>query len=220
MKKLLTAASFVFVIGATLSCLAAELPAQPASPPEDNAQLAADIDSFLTPDNMAKLEQDKVVMVSKSKKDEKGKSRAHGRAIVIIKRPFDPIWNQLTHNEDWPEFFPNLASSQTYIQEGNTAGLYEVVKALFMTFRYHAVHVRDKENGIIRWHLDRTKKNDIVDTSGSWLIRRHGENACIVVYSVFVDSGMSLPKPVEDFFQVQSLRNVVKALKKRLEAKP
>jgi len=179
---------------------------------------SVDIDAFLTPENIAQLEAGKVVMASHKTKNAEGKSKAQGYALILIKRPFDPIWDQLTHNEQWPEFFPNLASSEKYMDEGNTVGLYECVKAFFMKFRYHAIHVRDKANGTIRFNLDRTKENDVKDTNGSWTVRRHGDNACIAIYSVSVDSGMALPGKIEDFFQNQSLRNVVKALKKRMES--
>jgi hypothetical protein len=177
----------------------------------------ADIETFLTPENIAKLEEDKVIMVSKGSKDANGKSQAQGRALVLVRAPFEPIWDALTQNEHWTEFFPNLVSSEKYMEDGVNVGVHDVIKALFMSFSYHTIQTRLKDKGVIEWRLDKSKKNDIVDTTGSWAIRPHGDKACILIYSASVQSGMNVPKKVEDFFQGQSLRNVVKAVKKRVE---
>jgi ribosome-associated toxin RatA of RatAB toxin-antitoxin module len=210
----------VFVIAMSFAGLAAlGACAEEAPAAADAGIVSVSVDSFLTRENIAKLEKGEVVMVKSGTKDAQGHSQGQGRAAILVNRPFAAVWEQMIRSEEHHEFLPHLISSVKYSEQGNEVGLEKKVRVTLMTITYHALHTRDRGKGVISWRLDQTKKNDIKDTRGNWTFRAHGENACIVVYTTAVESGMLVPKAIENFFLNQDLPGVVKAVKKRMESK-
>lgn len=193
--------------------------ATPAQPLKTPAEIRAEVEALLTPETVAKIEKGEVVAVKKGAKDAAGRSSAEGRAMILINRPWTEVWDQLVTNEEYPEFMPHSSKSEEYFRNGNEVGLNERVKALFLDVSYYVIHTRDRDARVIAWRLDHSKKNDINETVGSWTFCPHGENACILVYSARIESGMFLPKAVENFFMNRDLPGIVKAVKKRVEGK-
>ena len=174
----------------------------------------------LTPEQIARLEDGKVVVFKKGSKDAKGNLLGNGRVMVLVGKPYQEVWKHLRDHDKWPEFMPHLVKIETYYEKGNEAGVHETLSILLNKVRYYVIHTNtyDEKAGTLAWRLDKSKKNDIKDTSGSWTIKPYGKDRCLIDYSVTVDSGMYVPGFIEDFLFNQDLPGVVKALKKRAES--
>lgn len=180
---------------------------------------AAEWDKYLTPDNLARIEKGEIISFKKGDKESDGTSSARGRVLAIVNRSRDDVWALLTNKEEDIHYAPHLASIECYFQEGNRAGYTETVKVAFKTWRYNVIHTRDKDAGVISWEMDKSRENSVRDTAGSWMLRAHGEERCIVMYSVSVDSGAFFPKVIENYLFNTDLPNIVKAMKKYAEGK-
>jgi len=179
---------------------------------------AEDMDAYLTPKNIARLEKGDVIVFKKSGKDERGKASGEGRVMALVNRPFDIVWEHLCRFEDHPQFMPRLVDIEMYPVDEHTRGMKETVSLPFMKVCYHVLQTPDKEAGTVAWRLDRTKENDINDTSGCWMLKPHGDDQCIVMYSGVADSGLFIPKVLENYLMKFNLPDIVKALKKRAES--
>ncbi len=187
------------------------------SPLAFGADEPARIEDSLTEENMAKLEKGKTVFEPRSLRVD-GKSRGGGLVMVVVEKPRPEVWQYLISTKDDPEYMPRLLETSEYYRKGKEVGLRQVVKGVFKKIVYHVIQTRDVETYTVTWRLDDTKENGIVDTTGSWKIFEHGEGKCILAYTMSVDTGMSIPRPLEKLALRYDLPDVVQALKKRAES--
>ena len=176
------------------------------------------IDRLLTPENTAKLVKGEVVLTSTYYKDERGKTRTKGAAIVIVDRSTEEVWKHLGQFEQYPLFMPRMTSAAPYFHEGNRVGVEFTLKVVFKTIRYCIMHTIDKDKGILTLNLDKSKENDIRSTNGEWLVKPHGQGKSLVFHSVTIDTGMAVPVVIMDYLTKKDLPNIVFALKQRVEA--
>ena len=176
------------------------------------------IDRLLTPENTAKLVKGEAVLTSMYYKDERGKTRTRGAAIVIVDRTTEEVWKHLDQFEEYPLFMPRMTSAAPYFNEGNRVGVEFTLKVVFKTIRYSIMHTIDKDKGILTLNLDKSKENDIRSTNGEWLVKPYGQGKSLVFHSVTIDTGMAVPVVIMDYLTKKDLPNIVFALKQRVEA--
>ena len=196
-------------IAAALFALALFAPAVAASGAEAEG-------GALTREDVARLERGEVLLRNQVDKDAKGRGR--GRAIVLIRRPPAAVWTVLTDYEKHTEFMPGVVRSKVYSRADRTVGVAYTLKVLLKSIRYHCLCTAAPDQRAIRWTLDKSRKNDIAGTTGCWEIRPHGDGGSIAIYSLAVDTGMSVPRFVQNFLTRRDLPNVARALKKRVES--
>lgn len=177
-----------------------------------------ELETLLTPQNMEKLSKGEVVLVSQSYKDNKGKMRAKGAAIVVVNRPPEDVWQVLPDFTGYPEFMPRMISAKPYMNDGNAVGVEFQLKVVFRKITYSILHSIDREKGVLTLRLDHSRKNDIADTSGIWIVKSYGTGKTILSHSVILDSGLAVPTAIEDYLTKRDLPNVVVAVKKRVES--
>lgn len=176
-----------------------------------------DVDKYFTAANIGKLEAGETVILNHTFTDEKGNAAGSGLAMILIERPVKDVWNVLIDFSAYPQFMPRVVSTKEYFHEGNSYGIDYTIKVMVKKIRYHILRTRKADEGILTYRIDKSKKNDIADTHGFWVLRPHGENRCILVYSVVVDSGISVPKSIQNYLTRRDLPGLVGAVKKRAE---
>ncbi|HNT89468.1 MAG TPA: SRPBCC family protein, partial [Candidatus Hydrogenedentes bacterium] len=142
-----------------------------------------ELDKCLTQENLERIEKNELVVYKMGAKDADGSAQAFGRVLTIINRPKQDIWRLLSHAEEHLNYQPHLVAVARYKTEDGQEGLKETVRVAFKTFTYHIIETYDEEAGVITWRLDKSRENSIRDTRGSWVIRPHGEDRCIVMYT-------------------------------------
>lgn len=178
---------------------------------------ALDINKYLTPANIAKMEKGEVVMLDQTYVDGEGKTRGKGLAMAMVNASPDTIWKFLGDFNNYPQFMPRVTSTKTYLSSGSKKGVYFTLKVAFKTVKYNCMHTIDKGTRTVKWELDKSKENDIAETIGAWIIKPQGEKS-ILCYTVAVDTGMAVPKVIQDYLTKKDLPNVVKAMKSRVES--
>ena len=177
-----------------------------------------DPEPLMTAENLAKMEQDEVLLL-KSDTATNGESVAGtGLAMALINAPVDAVWGYLIDYASQPEYMPRILTAESYPVEGDETGIKQTVKVAWKTIVYHIRQTVDEEKHLLRWRLDHEKENNIAETVGSWQLLPHEEEKTIAVYSLNVDSGMRIPKFLENYLMRRDLPGLIEALKLRAES--
>jgi hypothetical protein len=200
----------MWMAAAILLCSAAE----PA------ASVCPDPAAVLTAERLSALERGEMVAVKSAKKDSGGNSSAQGLVIVLIHRPLAVTWGYLKDYEKFPEYMPRITKVEVYHKDGPTTGLKETLKVAWKTVVYHLLQTEEAGETECRltWTLDPSRESDIASTDGCWILRAHGEDKTIALYTLHADSGMRVPQFLENYLMNRDLPGVAEALKQRVES--
>jgi len=176
------------------------------------------MDPHLTPENLKTLELGKPVLVKNSAKSNSGGVKGEGVALILINLPPEQVWPHVKGYDKLPEFMPRMLTSEKYSENGDTIGVAQTLKIAWKKITYHVLQTTNDDKFEMAFHLDKSKTNDIKETTGHWLLRPHGENKTIAMYAFSVDTGMAVPQFIENFLMNRDLPGVVEAMKKRAES--
>lgn len=147
-----------------------------------------------------------------------GKSAGRGVGAVVVDRPMQEVWNAVARFDDKPEYMPRLKSVQLLGQQPGALRLRMVVDASVTTARYTAWFRLDPAAHTIDWKLDRTATdNTIRDTEGGYRMYEIAPGRTLVVYRTYVDSGLHVPRFIQDYMMRRSVPDLLKAIKARVE---
>lgn len=178
------------------------------------------VDKNLTPENTAKLENGEVVKFNTVTKDEKGNDRGKGVAMVIIHASKEKILAAIEDYPTYPAWMPNTKSTKITNKQGDRVDVEFTLKIMGFTVLYTCIHRINEAAGTVEWRMDDAKpKENVKDSVGAWVIKPIGDNKCIVAYTVAVDTGVSIPKFIQDALTNSSLPKVVKSVRTRVEGK-
>ncbi len=148
-----------------------------------------------------------------------GKSSGRGVGAIVIERPLSAVWATVSHYEDKAEYTPRLQRVSVLDKQEGLLHVYMEVDASVTTARYTAWFKLDETEHSIKWTLDHTaKSNTIADTQGEYRLYELGSDRTLAVYKTWVDSGLAVPRFIQDYMARKSLPNLLKALKRRVES--
>lgn len=180
--------------------------------------MTVDIDAALTPANKKKLDSGEAVIL-KTKVDDKGaKVISNAAAMVVVNKPLDQVWPYLVAFDKLPEFIPGLIQSEKYTEKDGAIGIKQCYKVLWKKVVYHVLQVNDEEKHTMTFSLDKTQKNDIAETQGQWVLRPYGEGKTLAVYSLALDTGMPVPRFIQNLLMNKDLPGTMNAVKRRAES--
>ena len=178
-----------------------------------------DISKFLTPENIQKLEAGQVVKENIMKKAADGSDSGRGIALILVNASKDKIMNELKRYETYPQWMPNTKKTKVIERTATSSVVEFELGILGAQINYTVIHKINKENGTIQWRMDDNKpKNNVKDSVGAWVLKAHGDKT-IVAYTVEVDTGVSVPKFIQNWLSNKSLIKVLKAVKGQVEGK-
>lgn len=189
-------------------------------PPTPIAFLRPDTAALLTPENVAKLEAGQTLSFKVGMDQKSGSSKGGGTVMVLVNRPWETLWAYLLDHTTYAEYLPRVKSVECYLNEPNKLGLKISARIVIRGLVQHVINTLDKENLTITWVLDQSKKNDIRDTAGAWMLVPHGEGKTILVYAIQIDMGWAMPNWLENFMIRRDLPGFVESLKDYAESKP
>lgn len=169
----------------------------------------------LTPAELAKIEAGEIILESQTQDDASGKSRGRGLAIGFIGAGKDKIIDTILKYEDYPQFMPRVQSTEVYNRTATEVDTKFTIKVVLVKVTYHLAHKIDRAAGTITWTLDKNKKNEIAGTDGVWVFKPY-KNGTIVYYSLSVDTGLAVPKSIEDYLTKKDLPDIVRRIRERV----
>lgn len=174
---------------------------------------------LLTAERLAEVEKGKVVVVkAKEREGEKKSAAASAAALALIDKPASEVFDVLLAFEQQADYMPRLVEVNRYELDGPAIGLHHKLKVVWKTVEYYLHMSVDEDNLHMSWTLDPTKENGIETTDGAWTLLPWGEDRCIAVYEIDVDTGMAVPKFVAQMLLNSDLPGVLDALKQRAES--
>ncbi|MCZ7586129.1 MAG: SRPBCC family protein [Deltaproteobacteria bacterium] len=179
-----------------------------------------DLSKYLTSDNLAKLADGDIVKENIMEKDAAGNDKGRGVALIMIDAPPDKVMAALDSFETYPSWMPNTKQTKVVKREGNRVDVEFELSIVGSQVTYTCIHEVNKDAGTVRWRMDDAKpKKNVADSVGAWVVKAHGDGKSIVAYTVAVDTGMSVPKFIQNWLTNTSLKKVVKSVRDKVEGK-
>lgn len=172
----------------------------------------------LTAEQKAKLEKGDVVILKNKVNDQGAKVTSNSTALVVVNKPVADVWPVISGYEKLPEFIPRLILSEKYAEKDGKIGIRQCLKVLWKKVNYHVLQTEDAANHVLMFDLDKSQKNDIAETSGRWELHAQGDDKCLAVYTLALDTGMPVPRFIQNMLLNQDLPATMNAVKKRAES--
>jgi ribosome-associated toxin RatA of RatAB toxin-antitoxin module len=142
-----------------------------------------------------------------------GTTRGIVGSTAILPQTATQVWSVLTDFEARADFLPTMKESRIVRIDGNRVWVAERLRIFFVNIYLQAISTLHPEEGSITWVLDRTVKNDIADSTGSWQIVAITDGRTLASYHARLDTGRPVPHFVEDLLTRRSLPKVMEGLR-------
>lgn len=172
----------------------------------------------LTAEEVARLNAGNVVVKADTSTAEGGNRAAGIAAYCVINKPLDAVWAVMLDYQKFDEFMPQLTKVEILERTRDTVKATETVSVALRTVTYTLDVKFDHARRRVSWALDKSRKNDIADTSGAWEFVPYGRGATLVRYTTSVDSGMLVPRFLEELLVKNGVPDVLVSLRRRTES--
>ncbi len=151
--------------------------------------------------------------------NEQGKSAGRGTGAIVIERSIKDVWTTLSAFEKRVEYMPRIKSLVVLEHSATRARIRQEIDASVTTARYTAWYELDEPNHTIRWTLDKSAPgNTVVNVEGDYRAFELGPTRTLLVYRASVDSGLRVPRFVQNYMTTKSIPDLLHALKQRVES--
>jgi carbon monoxide dehydrogenase subunit G len=174
--------------------------------------------SGLTTGELTRLEKGGVVLKTKDHHIADGTSSARIRAYCVINRPPDAVWAIMLNYQKFAEFMPRLEKVEVLEKTQGTMKVTETVHVPLGVISYTIDLIFTPAQRTVSWTMDKSRQHDIADTSGIWEFLPYSQGRTMLRYSTTVDSGMFVPRFLEDAMIKQDLSDALLGLKRRTES--
>lgn len=174
--------------------------------------------SGLTARELTKIEKGGVVLKAKDHPAGDGTSGARIKAYCVINRPPDAVWAIMLNYQKFAEFMPRLEKIEVLKKTQGTMKVTETVHVPLGVIVYTIDLIFTPAQRTVSWTLDKSRQHDIADTSGTWEFLPYSQGRTMLRYTTTVDSGMFVPRFLEDAMIKKDLSNALLSLKRRAES--
>jgi len=172
----------------------------------------------LTADEVARMEKGGVVVKTETHPSEDGKLAARIKAYCIINKPPAAAWAVMLDYHRFHEFMPRLERVQILQKTKDTMKVAQTIRVPLGLVNYTLDLKFDRALGKVSWALDKSRKHDIADTFGAWEFSPYGNNKTSLRYTSTLDSGMLIPKFLEDLLIKNDLPEILLSMRRRTES--
>lgn len=140
--------------------------------------------------------------------------RGGARGVIFINSSPEKVWEIVRDAKSFPEFMPDLKSVE--IEEKKED--YELTRFYIdkiIKFSYRTVRHFDRDNYIVWWEA---RDENFEKMDGYWKVVPQKEGV-LLFYYVWLKPRFFIPSFIVDYLQKKSLRNVLFAVKERVEGK-
>ncbi|MBX9939163.1 MAG: SRPBCC family protein [Candidatus Obscuribacterales bacterium] len=154
---------------------------------------------------------------SKKKEGETNTKLSRATVEATIKAPREFVWDSLTDFLSYPKLFPRMSSCKILKRTGDQVYLETELKPQMFVREtcQHTVNEIGAKPDLIRWRmLDGTFKS----AYGEWkLIPVNEGKHCLVKYSLEIDPGPAIPRPVASWALKMVQKEIIAGVKQTLD---
>lgn len=172
----------------------------------------------LTADELARVEAGGVVVKAETYPTGDDKRAARIKAYCVINKPPDAVWAVMLNYQTFHEFMPRLERVEVLEKTKDTMKVTQTVRTPLGVISYTLDLSYKRAQRTVSWALDKSRKHDIADTVGAWEFVPYGQGKTILRYTTTVDSGLDVPRFLEDFLIKNDLREVLTSMRRRTES--
>lgn len=164
------------------------------------------------------LQKGEVVVQSEVYTTADGKRAAKGKAYAVVNAPAEALWATILDYNKFPEFMPRLKKITILSKGEGTMKVRQEVSVPLSSVAYTLDLKFTPDPKRMDWTLDKAAKNDIADTFGSWEFLPYSEGKTLIRYTIAVDTGLFVPKFLEDYLVKKDLPEVLASFRRRTES--
>lgn len=135
---------------------------------------------------------------------------------VKVHAPKEFVWRALTDFSRYPRIFPKVRTCQVLKREGDLVYIESFLKPqLFVNQQcQHTINDLKGKPDTLRWKMvDGTFKS----VEGQWQLKASSNNDCLISYTLEVDPGPAIPRPVANMALKMTQKEIVGNIKEVVE---
>ncbi len=171
----------------------------------------------LSPDVQKKVQAEGQALMGEEKQD-KDSYGGYIRAVAIFKQSKKRVFELMTDTAAQALYLPHLQSATVQARPANGELTEFVIKFLWQSVKIHVQHWFYPETSRSEWALDPTVPNDIKGQEGYWQLFELGPGLTIGEYGTRVETGISVPKFIQDMFARADIPKALTAFRKYMDS--
>lgn len=172
----------------------------------------------LTPAELTKIEKGEVVVKSETYPTGNGAHGSNVKAYCVINTLPEAAWAVMLDYHKFDQFMPRLDKVEVLEKTDRTMKVTETVHVALGVISYTIDLTFKPEQRTVNWMLDKTRRHDIAETSGSWEFLPYSQGKTLLRYTTTLNSGFFIPRFLEQFLLRNDLSDALSSLKRRAES--
>jgi hypothetical protein len=142
-----------------------------------------------------------------------GKAAASGSAEMVVRAPWQDCLEALYDHAALIKYMSDAKQIDVLDKEPARLRVFTKASMWFVSVEYTIFLEFDRDAKLVQWKMDPAGKNTIRDTRGTWQFVPLTDGSTFVRYTIYADSGMSLPLVIEDFAMNRSVPSTLQGFR-------
>ena len=161
----------------------------------------------------------KAIYQSVQSKDKDGNVQGHGEGIALIDAELDRCFKLFCDFNKQAQYFPRKKLSQVIKQEGNVYHVQKEFGFYVKDIKYVVEYTVDEDNHTVKFRMLQDYPHDLKDLEGFFKFEKLEAKRTLFTYAATkVDTGLSIPKFIQDYLASRDLPAVAENVKKFIES--
>ena len=142
-----------------------------------------------------------------------------GTAIFDVAAIQETVWQVITNFQQYPKWIQEISGTEVYMSAGRNIYVDFTISAYMVNVQYYIKHDYQPEKSYMTWTLDYSRKSDLDDSAGYWLVYTSPTETgkTRVEYSIILRIGPLIPDFIETILTDKGIENATKWVKKGAE---
>ncbi len=143
------------------------------------------------------------------------------KAVAVFEGSKERVFELITEPNKQVLYLPRLETAETITAFPNGELTQFSLGVLWSSYHFRVQHWYYPEASRVEWHLSKTDpewENDIEDQEGYWQLYAAGPNLTIGEYGTYVNTGLAVPKSIQDFFAKKDIPGALTAFRKYISS--
>ena len=142
-----------------------------------------------------------------------------GTAIFDVAASQETVWQVITNFQQYPKWIQEISGTEVYMSAGRNIYVDFTISVYMVNVQYYIKHDYQPEKSYMTWTLDYSRKSDLDDSAGYWLVYTSPTETgkTRVEYSIILRIGPLIPDFIETILTDKGIENATKWVKKGAE---